>query len=377
MESNPSESWDFPLKSMEATRHRISTVVDVTLPAAQSFEIVLGELTDALARLGLRAEFQPSGKIMDGGIEVGTIALWKPGNAVHLRWHPADWETDLEVEILLAFEPTATGTRITWDLRGLDQVIGDPGAELAGWLGSSLLPALLNLLTPSQFGDWFVDRRARRPSGEQALETYRNPLYHWPNFLLILDRMRLRPNDRLLEVGCGGGAFLHRALESGCTATGVDYSPSMVRLARDVNRSAVEAGRLTVTEGDAAGLPVASGSFTVCVSTGVFNFFPDPTVALGEMYRALVPGGRLAIFTDTAAARGTPAAPEPFASRSRFYEPNEIAELARNAGFSEVQVEEPNLAPFAKAAHLPEDIAAVFEGTGGALLMIAKKPAPP
>ncbi len=63
--------------------------------------------------------------------------------------------------------------------------------------------------------------------------------------------------------------------------------------------------------------------------------------------------------------------------RSRFYEPNEIAELARNAGFSEVQVEEPNLAPFAKAAHLPEDIAAVFEGTGGALYDLDEKRAPP
>jgi hypothetical protein len=36
--------------------------------------------------------------------------------------------------------------------------------------------------------------------------------------------------------------------------------------------------------------------------------------------------------------RGTPAAPEPLASRGHFYSDEQLAELARKAGFDEVEV---------------------------------------
>jgi len=73
-------------------------------------------------------------------------------------------------------------------------------------------------------GDWITDRRARRPSGPKARVVYRDPLYHRPNLKAILNVLRLTPDDYLLEVGCGGGAFLADALKSGCKAAAVDHS---------------------------------------------------------------------------------------------------------------------------------------------------------
>jgi ubiquinone/menaquinone biosynthesis C-methylase UbiE len=70
----------------------------------------------------------------------------------------------------------------------------------------------------------------------------------------------------------------------------------------------------------------------------VFMFLPDPAAVLDECRRVLAPAGRLAVFTTSAELRGTPAAPEPFASLSRFYTDAELADLALGAGFREPTV---------------------------------------
>lgn len=345
----------------------------VAKPPREAYEQVVRQLGDSLARCGVRWELRKGGRVLDAGREFGRVSSWAPGRELALRVRPGSWTRSPATILRLRFARTTPGTRITLEVLGWEAGLARAGAKLLDWTAVGVLPELYRQFAPSAFGEWVMDQQARRPSGESALATYRDPVYHWPSFLLILDRLQLTGRDRLLEVGCGGGAFLHRALESGCSATGVDHSAEMVRLARDVNRAAIRTRRLDVAEGDAASLPVATGCFTACACTNVFNFFPDPLLVLREMHRALGPGGRLAIFTDTAAARGTPAAPEPFASRCRFYEPKEIAALAREAGFAKVVVEEPDLGPYARAARLPAKAAGMFEGFEGGLLLLAEK----
>ena len=90
----------------------------------------------------------------------------------------------------------------------------------------------------------------------------------------------LGPEDYLLEVGCGGGAFLDDARRSGCKAAAIDHSSDMVGLARKVNHEAIQENRLEVHEGEADSLPYPGGLFTCAVMTGVFGFIPDPLKAL-------------------------------------------------------------------------------------------------
>ena len=78
--------------------------------------------------------------------------------------------------------------------------------------------------------------------------------------------------------------------------------------------------RIEIREGDAASLPYPDGTFTCAVMTGVFGFISNPVEVLSEIRRVLAPGGRFVLFTGTKKLLGTPAAPEPMASRLYFYE---------------------------------------------------------
>jgi ubiquinone/menaquinone biosynthesis C-methylase UbiE len=185
--------------------------------------------------------------------------------------------------------------------------------------------------------DWRVDRMAdriaRRPHGRKARAIYGAPDAHsflWPD---VLGALKLTKDDRLLDVGCGGGSFLRHVRDTiGCDVQGVDHSADMVRVARPL-----------AAEADAGALPFADGAFTAVSSIAAFFWFPDPLAALQEMHRVLDPArGRIAVCTTTAEAKGTPAAPYPLATRGRFHSDDELAGLARGAGFTNVVVTRPD-----------------------------------
>ena len=221
-------------------------------------------------------------------------------------------------------------------------------------------------------GDWITDRRARRPFGAQSRSIYRNPVYHYPNFRVILAELALTPKDYLLEVGCGGGAFLKQALQTGCRSAAIDHSPDMVRLATQANRDAVADGRLEIHNASAGGLPFADETFTCAIMTGVLGFLSEPVLALREIRRVLGRGGRFVGLGSDPEMKGTPAAPEPMASRLRFYDEHELRRLAVEAGFEKVRVVRRDLEQFARESGVPREHLALFRGPGASFLLANK-----
>jgi ubiquinone/menaquinone biosynthesis C-methylase UbiE len=170
-----------------------------------------------------------------------------------------------------------------------------------------------------------VDVLARRPHGWRARKQYSSPTSHdflWPQ---LLEALQLTKDDRLLDVGCGGGAFLRHVRHTiGCEIAGVDHSRDMVKLSRPF-----------AVLGDAEHLPFEDGYFTAVSSIQMFMFCPDPVTVLREMHRV---GGRLAVWTTAPEGRGTPASPEPVASRGHFHTDSELVAYAQAAGYSEARI---------------------------------------
>jgi SAM-dependent methyltransferase len=111
----------------------------------------------------------------------------------------------------------------------------------------------------------------------------------------VLDEVALTAGDRVLDIACGTGivARLAKARLGGTAkVVGVDLSPPMLAVARGV------APDIDWREGDAQALPLRDDEvFDVVVCQQGLQFFPDKPAAVGQMRRALAPGGRLAVST--------------------------------------------------------------------------------
>jgi len=355
----------------EHARTTITVAVEVALDPAEALAIVADELPAALARRGIDLELRAGGIAREGDSEIGRVVVWEPEREIVLEWRPAPWEPDDATSVAITVEPTSTGTKIAIEQRGFGGTLGS-WAEIAGWFARELGASLLEATSPLALGEWLTDRRARRPSGDQARATYADPLFHRPNFQILLELLALQPEDVLLEVGCGGGAFLEEALASGCRAAAIDHSAEMVALAREKNAQAVAEGRLEVIEADAQRLPFPDDMFTCATMTGVLGFLPDPVATFAEIRRVLADGGRLVVLGSDPASKGTLASPEPMASRLRFYEDDELVRLTQDAAFTDARIERRSLEEAAEEVGIPDEYLPRF--AGDAPFLVARKP---
>jgi len=109
---------------------------------------------------------------------------------------------------------------------------------------------------------------------------------------LVVDRAKLKPGERVIDVGCGSGAtsiaFAREVAPSG-RVLGVDVSEPMLARAR---QAAPKDLPVDFVRADATVYPFEPASFDVLASRFGVMFFADPDQAFANMRKALKPGGR-------------------------------------------------------------------------------------
>lgn len=155
----------------------------------------------------------------------------------------------------------------------------------------------------------------------------------------VVSELGIEPNDRVLELGCGPGIALGRAVElaSRGKVVGLDHSALMVRAAASRNAEAIASGRLEVIHADADDVVDLDGPFDHVYAVNVAQFWRSPVQTLRRVRSVMAPGGSIAIAlqprnkgaTDEDAYRGA--------------ERNEA--LLREAGFDDIRVSMLDLEP--------------------------------
>jgi ubiquinone/menaquinone biosynthesis C-methylase UbiE len=109
----------------------------------------------------------------------------------------------------------------------------------------------------------------------------------------FVERLKLPPEAKVLDVACGTGTVTIPLARGGSSVTGLDMMPHLLDEARAA--AADEGLQIRFDEGFAEELPYPNGSLDVVVSRFGAMFSPYPEAVASEMARILKPGGLLAM----------------------------------------------------------------------------------
>jgi SAM-dependent methyltransferase len=115
--------------------------------------------------------------------------------------------------------------------------------------------------------------------------------------------LELRPGERVLDFGCGGGRHALEAMRHGALVTALDadakelaQAAAWVTAMLDEDKQTAEAGGLGhAVVGDGKALPFADGCFDKVVAAEVLEHVPDDRAVMAELARVLRPGGAIAV----------------------------------------------------------------------------------
>lgn len=107
---------------------------------------------------------------------------------------------------------------------------------------------------------------------------------------LIGVTLRLSPGDRVLDLGCGTGAYLADLRTEGGHVLGIDYSPKMIAKA---HARAAAWDDVEVRQADATTLDLEPSSFDAVLASFSISATQDVPATIEGIHRVLRPGGRL------------------------------------------------------------------------------------
>jgi SAM-dependent methyltransferase len=169
-----------------------------------------------------------------------------------------------------------------------------------------------------------------------------------------LERLDVRPGDRLLDAGCGEGRHCYGALERGARVVGLDLdSAGLKAAAGGLRKRADEKDSLgEMLQGNTFALPFADATFDKIICSEVMEHVHDYRAAARELARVTRPGGRVAITIPTTTSENLYLRVgddyfESLGGHIRIFEPRQLAEGLAEAGLATKGV------GFAHALHTP------------------------
>lgn len=131
---------------------------------------------------------------------------------------------------------------------------------------------------------------------------------HSLSILQPLSQCKIKPDDQILDIGCGAGAdcFL-AALYGGAESKvyGLDVVEDLIARAKQLKEK-FKISNVSFTCTDAPPLPYKTGSFNLVMMNYSFHLFQDKLRILGEIERVLVKGGRVIIADNFTPKDGFP-----------------------------------------------------------------------
>ncbi len=138
---------------------------------------------------------------------------------------------------------------------------------------------------------------ARKPAGElgdkllERMNRSHEEMAQW-----VCSHLTVKPEDFILDIGCGGGVNVKRFAELICDegkVVGIDYSDVSVSKTSKLNEVFIKQGKVEVIEGSVSEMPFEDNYFDLVTGFETIYFWPDFINDLREVNRVLKKGGML------------------------------------------------------------------------------------
>lgn len=159
-----------------------------------------------------------------------------------------------------------------------------------------------------------------------------------------LSHIAMKPQDWVLDVGCGGGRTVNKlaAIATQGKVFGIDFSDASISVARTMNAHFIEEGRVEIQEASVSKLPFDANQFDLVSAVETHFWWPDLPAGLQEIFRVLKPGGTLVLIAEIYKGAQTRVARIVEKDIPRFgmnlLSPEEHRSALAQVGFSEIQI---------------------------------------
>lgn len=157
-----------------------------------------------------------------------------------------------------------------------------------------------------------------------------------------LDKIDVKEDDVILDIGCGGGRTVNRlaSLANRGKIFGIDYSIDCVNWASEYNKDLIDRGQVKISNASVEKLPFEDEKFDIVSAVETIYFWPDIVNNLIEIKRILKPSGKIIVINEIYDD-------EKFKERNDEYvkignmeihTPKEFEELFKKAGYKNISI---------------------------------------
>lgn len=186
--------------------------------------------------------------------------------------------------------------------------------------------------------------QCRKPTGEigkfvvEGMNESHFELTSWG-----LDKINIRENSTILDIGCGGGRTVNRliSLAPKGKVFGIDYSMDCVKWASEYNKDFIGKGKVEIFHGSVDKLPFENEEFDIVSAVETIYFWPDVVNNLIEIKRVLKPSGKILVINEIYNDEKFKERNEEYVKIGglKIYTPEEFEELFKKAGYSNIKIE--------------------------------------
>ena len=178
-----------------------------------------------------------------------------------------------------------------------------------------------------------------KPHGEEVVETIKNMNEnHQPISEFAFKCVDVGTNDRILDIGCGGGVNIEKFLKlTDNNVEGIDYSDVSVKESAKRNQKAIGDKRCRIIQADVSKMPIDDEVYDLVSAFETIYFWPDIENTFKEVLRIIKPGGQFMIAQGTDGNHPDDEKWLNSVEGMTVYTASELEKYLLNAGFGSVE----------------------------------------